>query len=266
MAGTRLADWLEWKRKCALARCSARVREALTAFVSRRFTAGLGRFAARLAAPEPADAWHRFETHLALATTRAGKQYKRWLLDRAETAGGEALPAVEAGASLILKSVALEYLRQETPDRDTASLDQPLCDGWGHPLTLADLLPSPLPDPAHAAARREAFERGEALAARELERMTRRERVALAAKALGVPLAHPAVCAAAGCGKSQAHAILQQWLLCLGEAVRRDRGAVGDEVAARELALAALSRLEDDCLRWAKSEKNCANLFIAVEE
>jgi len=187
------AQWDEWRARCARDRCAPETRRELTDFAARRFAGYWRRWdrrrpsAARIMPPDAETCWARFESHLALKNTRAGKSYKQWIFARTDRIGLPPAQVVESGVTLILRSVVRTFLREEAPRDNTASLNAPLSgetEGW----TLADLLPDDhAPDPAGEAAEREEA----ALAAEFAEDCWRElapaDRIALAARSTRHP-------------------------------------------------------------------------------
>lgn len=266
--------WREWKETCALAACADATRACFHRFAGHRFR----RYAARLSGgrpagfgdalrslPDAATAWHLFETHLMVKTTRAGKRYKDWLFARAGTAGAAALPALAAGATLIIRDVVREHVRRECTVAWQVSLQAPLGGEGERALTIEDLLPAPGHDPAAATAHAEYPALAATLARVLLDDMPRPLRVAVLARALGVPLSAAAVTAAAGRGKSQ----LNHAFATLGPRVRAgvrqhypDEGADGQAALVRATIIA----LQDLIIEWGKLEIACAPLFNRVME
>jgi hypothetical protein len=260
-ASPPLQHWQEWYRRCAADRCAEPVRVSLAAFAHSRFLTYLQRLGGgridRGAVESPACAWHLFESHLQLKSTRQGKRYKDWLFARLDGTSDAPARVLEAGASLIVRSVVREHVRHERPAAGTVSLDAPLSDDLGAAITLEALLPAP-GDTVVDVIRREGEALARTTACAAFSGLARRTRVALAAKALGVSLAHPVVERAAGARKSALSDDYRRWLLALAEDVRvRSRGD-GD---LTRLALEALKHAQDLAVEWARSEKGCARLF-----
>lgn len=271
MAETRTEHWLEWRRRCALPRCSPPAQDALRDFAHHRFALYLSRYARETcltsAAPPalpPQDAWHLFESHLALKSTREGKRYKEWLVAR--TAGQDAQEdarTLESGSTLIIRAAAREFLHREFSPRGVLSMQQNLAEGSGGSVTLEDLLAGG-DDPAAEAARREYERLADQHAAEEFPDLERRERVAVAAKALGLSLAHPTVERLAGCRRSVLNTSYQAWVERLAARLRL-RYVDDDQESVLHLVMQTIQNVKNLALRWAKSENACARLFMEIE-
>ncbi len=203
------AAWREWKAQCALDLCSKTTAAHLRQFGGRRFRryverclpkSGPGRASADVLSPR--DAWHRFEVHLCVRESRAGKRYKEWLFQRADPHEAHWERIVEAGATVLMRTVVREFLRHEHAVPWMRSLQDPLLGSDGTPLTLEDLLPGTL-DPSDEAERKEIEEAAGHVAGEILSDLSSRERIAVAARDSGVSLSHSDVLKkAAGCQKS----------------------------------------------------------------
>jgi DNA-directed RNA polymerase specialized sigma24 family protein len=197
-----LGHWQMWRERCALARCTETASHDLRGFAFDRFQRHLQKSGQALAPPKAADAWHAFESHLALGRNRSAKAWKEWLFAR----GGDTptIDCIQGGATLIMRGVVREYLRREQAPGWMLSLDSPIGrhpESGSAPISLEDLLPDP-EDPIAAIDQQEL----QALATRLFPSMrdllTPRERLALITNQTGKALSHPAVAKAAQCGKS----------------------------------------------------------------
>ena len=268
--GNGLAAWNEWKARCALGLCGVEARAALRAFAEARFR-HFAQAAGDAAGPAPAgepdvsgpDAWHLFETHLTVNTTAAGKRYKDWLFARVDGVDADALDTICGGATLLMRDVVREHLRRERSPSWMASLDRPVCESEGVPLTFGDLLPDSAA-PGQEPELRELAAMARERAAAFFAEMSRREKTVLLAKTLGLSLAHPAVEQEAGCLKSMLSAACGAALRRLVEQIRADHPGE-DEETVRLLSAMTLSELRDRAERWGKSEKSVARLFLIVE-
>jgi hypothetical protein len=260
----RLVDWVQWRRRCALARCTPDTAEALRGFAWTRFRACCERRAvAPSAMPTAAECWHRFEVHLVTGKGRRGKRYKAWLFHWARTCDQPPLAALALGATLLMRDVVRVYLAQEQPLPNTVSLHAPLSRGRDGSLTAEDLLPAES-DPADEVAAREFLRIGRREAARHWGGLSRRERVALAAQAHGMPLAQPDMLRAARCGRSALHAAYHGTLERLAARLRLDYA--GEEPGAMLLlARHALRDLSGFAAQWARNEPGCIRIFRGVE-
>jgi hypothetical protein len=134
--------------------------------------------------------------------TRAGKAYKEWIFARATGDVRQQLPAIEGGASLILRDVVREHLRSEYAPACVRSMDQPFEGTDGHPLTLGDLLPSAGEDPSAATVCREMDRLAAETVAAVLPTLSARERRILRAQAGGIFLEDRTVLRQCGCRRS----------------------------------------------------------------
>lgn len=267
---TTIEHWAEWRARCALLLCGNAAREALTAFVQVRFGKYLRQYGAYLMGgaeghlPLPAanDAWHLFETHLAVDQTRDGRTYKGWLFDRIAGSSDDPLSVIQGGATLLTREVVREYLRREQSPPGTSSLQAPATDGTSS-WTLEELLPD-TGNPAEEAARREYEALADGEAAALFETAGLRERVAVLAKDLGFSCAHPAVTGAAGCGKSL---IALAWQSVMQRLAERVRQSFAGEDRAEQALLANLTAiaLQRRVRAWAALEKKTAALFELEE-
>jgi hypothetical protein len=263
---TGIAAWNEWKARCALGRCSEEARSELSAFARHRFATFLRRYAGGSASrrpPEAADCWHLLETRLVAGRRRSGKRYKDWLFARVGPSDADAEGTLRAGASLLLRDVVREHLRREAPPPFMVSLNAAVGPSGGRPLTLEDLLPA-APDAGQDVARREmerlAAERAAAFAAS----LRRAEKVAFAARERGVSLTHPAVLAAARCGRS---ALAESWRRASIRLMKSlaDEFPNEDPDALRWLTALTVQASLEAVFRWAGAEKSCARFFRSVE-
>lgn len=264
--------WVEWKQTCALALCCGHTQHSLQRFAGLRFRTHARRYAyttrsgprGEALAMEPPDAWHLFESHLVAGTTQRGKRYKDWLFARTEGSRDPFLDVIQGGATLLMRDVVREHLRQECPPANTVSIQEPLSHGEGEPLTLEDLLPG-APDCTDEVAQREWTRLSDRHAHAAFADTTTRERMILAAKMLGVSLAHPAVTSVTGRRKSVLSTTLRSLVERIGERIKIE---YPDEEprALVALCLLTLTNVKRLSLEWAKSEKACARLFRVVEE
>lgn len=266
-----LAAWVEWKQQCALDRCGEHTRAALCKFAWQRFRLYATRYAGSTNAPagevpvpEGRDAWHLFESHMAVKSTREGRRYKDWLFARTRHSADSDLDVVQGGATLIMRDVVRNHLAAECTPRHTVSIDREYAGAGGCTLTLADLLRSGS-DPAAEAAEGEYRRLAWNYARDTFNDTLPRERVALLARAIGLPLSHPAVTAAAGCGKSVLCAAYQALITRVAErlaATYHDE----DRASVMHLALMTIGALKERVFRWGKSEMTLGALFNSVEE
>lgn len=209
-----LGHWEEWRTRCALGLCSPAAQSALRAFGSHHFRRFVRRYAAQAGhrdfqAPLGAvDAWHMLETHMTVRRNRQGKRYKDWLFARAPIGSGRQA-ALSAGAVVLLRDVAREFLRREGPAPRTVSLQAPAGSSDACGWTLEDLLPGEL-HPADEAADRELRRLAESHAREFLQNLEQPAWIVLQAHARGIPLSSPAVQHQVGLRKSAVHDLFHQ--------------------------------------------------------
>ena len=241
--------WREWRRHCALGLCGDGVRNELTGFVATRFQYYVRKCAHLTNAdspvqliPQAADAWHLFETAVRIRNTRTGKSYKQWLFARCRAGEGDSV-ALDGGVSLLVRDVVRDYLRREHSPRIMASIDRPLCNKEGSTLSLHELLPDPAG--GDAVEQREIKRLAESCARDIIRRLAKNERVALAARAYGVPLSDLKVLAAADCGKSALAEAYSRGLRHIADYVN-ERFANEDRATRAELAIATLAKIDEN--------------------
>lgn len=262
--------WKIWREKCALGLCPSEAQRALQAFARERFFNYASAYARTtsvadpgLLTPEPAEAWHCFETHLQLHNTREGKAYKQWLLARAGT-GPLDLNAIQSGATLIIRDAVRERLRREFPSRRAVELDAPVvADGSPSAPTLRDLLPAEA-DTLQEVALRDTEALADAEAGSAFAALSRRERIAILARELGLPLSHPAVIEAARCSRSVLTATFPRALQTLADHVQA-RFPAEDRETQAILTVLVFERVKTRIISWAKSEIACSRFFYVLE-
>lgn len=257
--------WVEWKRCCALGKCSESIAARLRGFAYHRFHYYVRRAATAAGTSlckeiDEGDAWHLFETFLLVKSTRAGKRYKDWLFARLDEMPGLPGAVIESGATLIMRDVVREHLRREVAPLLQVSLHLPLATGEGAALTLEDLLPGP-GDPVAEVARGEYPAFAATMAGRLFEETPQRLRVAILAKIMGLSLADPAVVAAAACGKSVLSAAYGAFRTELRARVVSEFSNEGP-VGVADLLARVAQELQERIFLWARSEKACARLFM----
>jgi len=248
--------------------CSAGTRDALSGFAALHFARLTSRYAYSTsarnvpAALSAADSWHLFETHLMVNSTRQGKRYKDWLLERSTIPGAEACEALTAGAVLVMRDAVREHLRREYEPDWMLSLNAPAADAAGETVSFEDLLPGGI-DPSDEVATRE-FERLAAARAEEFfQEVGLRERIIVLARELGLSLAHPEVERTAGCRKS---VLGEAYRACFARLARRlaVEYAAEDAEALRILTLMTFQELGNVVRAWSVSNAGCAGLLSAA--
>jgi hypothetical protein len=267
-----LANWQEWKDKCALALCAEDTRRLLPGFVHSRFSHFAQAYAGTTNAgsasgliPSSKEAWHRFETHFQLHDSPGGKKYKEWLFARMETRGYSAQESVEAGATMLMRDVVREYLLREHSSRRTVSISQG-AGGSSHEgttLSVEELLPGTM-DTTRAVEDRELDAMACADAEGAFARLDRRERIALLAHEAGMSLAHPEALKAAGCGRSALNAAFHSALTGIA-AYARECHPREEATVQATLACLLFDHIRSLVFLWGKSENRRAPFCKWVE-
>lgn len=265
-----LNAWIEWKERCALDLCQAPTRDYLSRFALVRFLQHFYRYSYVTNLKEntmsPVDerqAWHLFESYSTVRESRQGKRYKDWMFCRTGQVSEPPLEAIEGGAFVIMRDVVRTFLRTEYMPRAVLSIQQPLGRDGEDALLLEDLLASEL-----TASDQLLLSEYEAHAEEEAgpiyEAMTRREKVAVLAKLLGLPLTHRRVGSAAGCRKSKLFRVHRDWAIAT---VNRIKAAYPEDDAASQLTLAliVMDRVGDRVMAWAR-QRSSLRMFFTDEK
>jgi hypothetical protein len=266
----RLEHWKEWKRLCALERCSDAARATLHQFAMTRFSKYAGRYGsfdsqaqARHVMQDGRHAWHLFETYLTVRKNRQGKAYKDWLFARQGTSDDAPLDIIQGGATLLMRDVVRDWLRQETTPRFFVSMHRPVGNREAGTITIEELLPV-YDDPADQAVMHEYQQLARKHAVDFFAQMRPRVRVAVLARARGIPLSHPATVQAAGCSKSGLHQSLMNWLRNIKTKIHE---LYPDEGLREKSLLTALimEALQERIFIWISMEKSCIRFFRLME-
>ena len=161
----------------------------------------------------------------------------------------------------MIRDVVREFIRRECRPRETLSLDRAItADGS---VCLLDMLASEV-DPASEVSVREYRALADRHAREVFDGLSPRERLVLAARHLGVSLAHPDVEAAAGCRKS---ALSEAYRGVAIRAARLLEAQYADDGAESVLALTlmVLERVSAAVVEKIKPERSFAFLFRVVE-
>ncbi len=217
-----LENWQMWQERCAAARCTLAAQVDLFGFAFDRFRRYLQKVRPAFSPPSAPDAWHAFESHLALGRTRSIKAWKAWLFAR----GGKSttLHCIQGGATLIMRDVVRSYLRNEHHPTWMISLEAPLDQAAGRPgsaVALEDLLPASA-DPMAALAVQELQTLANQLFLMAIKRLSFREQVALTVHHAGKTLSHHAVTKAAGCGKSTVCNVLHRGIQKMADLLQKE--------------------------------------------
>lgn len=267
-----VANWQEWKEKCALALCAEDARRSLPGFVHARFSHFVEAYVRTTNAgsasgliPFADEAWHRFETHFHLHELPGGKTYKDWLFAHMEEKGYSAQESIEAGATLLLRDVVREYLRREHSSHrmisTNARVDGSASDGASP--SLEELLPGLL-DTTRDVESRELQEVAHADSAAAFARLDRRERVALLVHEAGMSLAHPEAIRVAGCRRSALNDAFHGALTGIA-AYAREHHLREDRSVQASLACLMFEQMRRLVFFWGKSENGCAQFCRLIE-
>ena len=258
-----LEHWQMWRKRCALARCTASVSQDLQGFAFSRFQRYLQKIGQSHAVPKAPDAWHAFESHLVLGRSRPSKAWKEWLFAR----GGEppTLDRIQGGATLIMRDVVREHLRREHAPGWIRSLDAPIASDTGSDTTSpsrGDLLPDSH-DPIAAIEEQELQVLATTIFPHVANLLSPRQRIALITHHKGKALSHPSVMRAAQCGKSSLCNALHQALQRLAQLLQ---DGLPQETAATRITIASLL-IEKITANLLKSlETQHADLFKYITE
>ena len=182
-----------------------------------------------------------------------------------ESAGGSDTPCpkrLRGAAALLMRDVVRAWLLREAPPPNTISLYAPLRGGDSDedaPLTLDHLLPA-ADNPADEAAEQDLNRQAEAAAICLFTGLSHRERVILAARAVGRSLADGVVEGIVLCRKSILYDTLRRIVKAVAEHIGQAYARDGTDVQ-HALARRTLQALSERAAAWAQSEKSCAALF-----
>ena len=256
-----LEAWTEWKTRCALDLCSDPSQGKLQSFARSRFERFLRHYSGESNLSLHSNPWHLFETHVTIKNTRQGKRYKDWLFARVQSSPDDPLDVIQGGASLIMRDVTRALLRSESAPRNFTSLNKPIADSDGSPVTLLDVLSSEA-DPVSEICRREYAEIATKHASEILRAMSRREQIVVVAKQIGLSLAHNTVEELAGCKKSVLSTAYRDLLVRIASAVKAQYQDDEDPECILSLSLMIIQQVSALAFKWAKSEKALSQLFI----
>lgn len=257
-----LEHWQMWRERCALARCTESAQQDLQGFAFNRYTRFLEKCGQPSSAPDAFDAWHGFESHLALGHQRTAKAWKEWLFAR----GGKkpTLDCIQGGATLIMRDVVRYHLRREHAPKWMLSLHAPIGakSESEHAAKLADLLPDPS-DPLEAIEQHEITVCAQKLTDEVSADLTLVEIVALITHQAGKTLNHPAALKLADCSKSSLHNALHQGLYKMAASIKT---ALPNEIATVRIAVAKhiLENITRQTVK--KLEKDYPRFFQYIKE
>ncbi len=220
MTETTPAQWSEWRRQCAIAKCDRTTAFALSSFVSNRFrhyaAHVVGETSVPTETPDPAACFGLVEHWMAVSRPVSGRRYKEWLFARAKGQRGEARQGtILSGASIVVRTVVRKWLFTSRP-REELSLDAPVpgLDG----VTFVDLVPD-----ESAASLDEPLLRdmADSVAKEVFGKMKRRTKLVMLARLACLPLYHPRLLDLFGMGRSSAANAWKDVLADIARIVRR---------------------------------------------
>lgn len=217
-----LENWQMWQERCAAARCTPAAKLDLFGFAFDRFRRYLQSVRPLFSPPAAPDAWHAFESHLALGRTRTTKAWKAWLFARG--GANPTLNCIQGGATLIMRDVVRAYLRNEHAPTWMLSLDAPLdsaADPQGRAIALEDLLPASA-DPIADVDAHDLQSLVNQLLVGVIAPLSAREKIALTVHHAGKTLSHHAVTSAARCGKSSLCNALHQGIQHMADLLAKE--------------------------------------------
>lgn len=280
MKATTWEAWLEWKRECALARCSDPTRQLLSDWAAPQVRNIVRKHnptheLVKPPGPPPPTvdpAWSVMELHFVAGRKSAGKTYKDALFRCAqhELSAEEKRNALERYFSRVCQNEIPKLVLREQSEIAKARAQ-------GVEMVSLDLPVGPSPDAPtfgelYAGADREGLEPGSEVADAELDaiarqeaeawlpRMAMREKLAWGCASAQRPLNDPAVLTAAECGKTQFYDAakraegMQQFRIFLFA-----KYAGSDDETLRELAIRAGSELARLCIALLPPENPTAD-------
>jgi hypothetical protein len=198
MSDASLDTWVEWKRKCAAAKCQETAQHELHQFAAVRLQKYTQTEAYRTNDPDghmlevpPRDAWHLLETYFLVHSNREGVRYKDWVFGKVRTSDDAPENVIQGSATNLMREAVREFIRRECPKWHAISADTPLSDAAGA-ATVVSLLEAPA-EPISEVERREYEELAEGHAGKLFAELDEREKIVLAVIALGRTLDDPRV-------------------------------------------------------------------------
>ncbi len=186
----------------------------------KKFATKIGHHGADLRLAETNDGWHLLESHACVANNRAGKRYKDWLFDRADKHGGDFAAAMEQGATLLMRDVTRQHLRNEYAPAFMTSLNKPVVRDE-QTTTLENFLPDHI-DPFNEIAEREWHELAERHAGEFLAGMDERQGMAVWARDRGISFSDRAVLKKLNCSSALLHKTYQRLMREIGTALKKN--------------------------------------------
>lgn len=282
MRQTTIEAWLEWKARCALARCGDASKQTLMSWAAPIFRRAIAKLNPNHPLARPPDesfvgldpAWSWMEVHFVVGKMAEGKRPKDHAFLAASAAPNDerrrivlesyfATVAINEARRLILRD------RQERSEADRAkreginvvSLHAPVHGGHGAP-TFEQLYSGAENEGVapESMAESQAFDTvADSEAKAWFTRMEFREKLALGGHLSGRSLADPEICRLAGCGKSQMYASLPKAISSLHELksnLAERYGEENDALHLERLRRRTLSALARFCIELLPPEKD----------
>jgi hypothetical protein len=199
------------------------------------------------------DSWHLFETHVTTLKNRKGKHYKDWLFARLQHSDDPAIDVIQGGATLIIRDVVRNYIRDELLAEQTVSIFAPLSNNSNMTLTLEDILPGNS-NTTSPIILKEYEEIAEKRAKILFRRMSKRERIAFSAKAMGIAFSHKRVLQAAGCEKSTMLTAYKEFIFRTGLELKQEYEN-DDRESVLKLTMMIIECIKKRAYSWVMSEK-----------
>lgn len=262
-----MKPWTEWKERCAVALCSADTQHTLLAFGGMRFRTLAQRCLSHVNVDDvekvmlpDRDAWHLLETHMTLSRSSNGKAYKAWLFDRTAGTPDSPFDVVQGGATLLMRWVVREHLRQEYSPADHVSANRTRASDEGAPIEEAWL---PADSNTHdAIAQREIEHIAMQEATACFDRLAERARLIVAARRMHIPFTSPPLLALANCSNSAMSYTFRKEMSQLLKQIATDY--TGEDRATQvEIALLTFDGLADRCVAWALASERYGPILSA---
>ncbi len=207
-----------------------------------------------------------FETHMHTCSGVTGNRWKDWLLARVELHDDDPLNLLESGAAVCIRTATRLFVGVEANAKmrrrgfRPVSKDRPLKPDDPESATMENVgLLIESSDPALLAVWNNVRASVLKDARQIFGGMNSRQKVAVAAWALEISRADPAVTKAADCGRQ---AVFDAWHAVHADATRlAEEHAANDAETTGAYAELLMDDIGDLCVAWAKTEKTCKALF-----
>ena len=269
MSETSFNNWVEWKEKCDLRKCTLETQTIILRYVHKRWLnltgnaihkAKVGRVMLREL--DAWTCWDLFESHCADLQSRTHKVYKNYFFDAIRTSNNSPVHTIKALIYQPLRDALRKYVKDTYLPAFVDSLDADIARD-DDAFTRLDVFVFPgQENPTLDAVTTREYHRIAVEVAKALfSELSHRLRVSFAANALDLPLSHPEVERLSGCKKSVLSESCRALILKLGSRLK----AKYPQDDAERLTVLAFDCLKDMCCQWARTETSCAGLFLVVE-